>query len=106
MREAKRYSPEVKIAAVEKFLSGESKTVVIEQFGISNRGLFNKWLAAYRLHGVEGLKPKPLGRPVKNRDQRLETDAEKIYRLEMENAVLKKFLALRAETKAAQKIKR
>ena len=106
MSKNKIYSTELKLAAVEKFLAGASKSSVVQEFQISTYNIFNRWVVAYRNEGPEGLKPKPKGRRKRNLLAMPETDAEKIYRLEMENAVLKKFLALRSQAKAAQQIKR
>jgi hypothetical protein len=46
------------------------------------------------LLGAEGLALKPRGRPKKDLSRKPETEAEKIFRLEMEVAVLKKYNAL------------
>ena len=106
MAENKYYSPQVKLAAVEKFLAGTTKTEVIVEFGISTRSVFNKWLAIYRLDGAKALVGKVKGRPKRSVDQGQETLEAKVYRLEMENAVLKKFHALMAKEEAALKAKR
>lgn len=102
----KKYSGEVKLAAVEKFLAGAVKTEVMAEFNITTRAMLNKWVAVYRDQGVEGLNPKPKGRPKKNTNPALETDSEKIFRLEMEVAVLKKLIALESQEEAAQLAKR
>lgn len=102
----KKYSPQVKLAAVEKFLGGALKTEVMAQFDISTRAILNKWVAIYRVEGVQGLDAKPKGRPKKNVDRSAESDAEKIFRLEMENAVLKKLIALESRDQAALLAKR
>jgi transposase-like protein len=106
MAESKHYSSEVKLAAVERVLTGVSKSEVIVEFGISNRSLLNKWLVLYRLDGAKGLVGKPKGRPKRSVDLSPETLEQKVYRLEMENAVLKKFHALMAKEEAALKAKR
>lgn len=102
----KKYSAEVKLAAVEKFLAGAVKPDVMLEFNISTRAMLNKWLAIYRDHGAEGLIAKPKGRPKRPKDQLPETDAEKIHRLEFENAVLKKLIALESQAEAALLAKR
>lgn len=104
VREIKIYPQQLKVAAVEKFLAGTSKTDIVLEFGISARSLFDKWVAAYRKDGPSGLAPKPKGRkPSVVGTESLEA---KVYRLEMENALLKKFQALVAEEKAARPSKR
>jgi transposase len=102
----KHYSFELKLAAVEKFIAGSTKAEVLFEFDISTRALFNKWLASYRLHGVDGLKSKARGRPKRTFDPMLESDAEKIWRLEMEIEVLKKLIALTSQEEEAQLAKR
>lgn len=106
MAEIKEYSSQVKLAAVERFLAGVSKSEVIVEFGISNRSLLNKWLAIYRRQGAQGLVAKAKGRPKRSVDLSPETLEQKVYRLEMENAVLKKFHALMAKEEAVLKAKR
>ncbi|MDP1711552.1 MAG: helix-turn-helix domain-containing protein [Candidatus Nanopelagicaceae bacterium] len=104
VRENKSYSQQLKQAAVEKFLAGTPKAEIIDEFEISTRAVFDKWVAAYRKDGPAGLAPKPNGRkPSVVGKESLE---QKVYRLEMENALLKKFQALVAEKKAAQPSKR
>jgi len=104
VREKRKYSQELKVEGVEKFLAGTPKSDVIAEFGISTRTLFNTWVATYRKDGPSGFVPKPRGhKPSMVGSESLEA---KIYRLEMENTVLKKFQALMAEKKAAQPAKR
>ena len=104
VRENKIYPQQLKLAAVEKFLAGTSKTDIVLEFGISARSLFDKWVAAYRKDGPPGLAPKPKGRkPLMVGKESLEA---KVYRLEMENALLKKFQALMTQEAAAQPSKR
>ena len=104
VREIKIYPHQLKQAAVEKFLAGTSKTDIVFEFGISGRSLFDKWVATYRKDGPDGLAPKPKGRkPAVVGHESLEA---KLYRLEMENALLKKFRALMAKEEAAQPSKR
>lgn len=104
VRENRIYSQQLKQAAVEKFLAGTPKSEIIFEFGISTRSLFDRWVAAYRKDGPSGLVPKPKGRkPSVVGKESLE---QKVYRLEMENVLLKKFQALMAEDRAAQPSKR
>ncbi len=102
----RNYSQQEKIAAVELFLSGVSKADVVEQFQISSRSIFTKWVALYRDFGPEGLMVKSRGRPKKVIENKAETDAQRIYRLELENAVLKKSIALLASEDLAHKTRR
>lgn len=100
----KHYSAETKLAAVQMFLEGATKSEVMQQFAIQSRGVLNKWLAIYREHGAEGLEPKTKGRPKQTVSD--ETDAQRIGRLEMEVEVLKKYNALLAEEDYARNKKR
>jgi len=102
----KTFSAETKLAAVEMFLAGSVKTEVMAQFNITTRAMLDKWVVIYRNQGPEGLKAKSRGRPKKNSDPGSETDAEKIFRLEMEVEVLKKLIALRSQEEAALLTKR
>ena len=104
VRENKRYSQQLKVAAVEKFLAGTPKPDILLEFGISTRALFNSWVLAYRKDGPAGLVPKPRGR--KPSLVGSETLEQKVYRLEMENALLKKYEALVIEDQAARPSKR
>lgn len=104
VKEKKFYSEELKVAAVEKFLAGTPKTQIILEFGITNRSIFDKWVAIYRKDGPSALVAKPKGR--KLFVEGTETLEAKVYRLEMENALLKKFQALMTEKEAAQPSKR
>lgn len=93
----KVYPVELKIAAVEAFLSGSSTTEVVARFEISDRSIFNKWLAAYRVDGLAGLHPKKKGRPTRVVSTGSESLEEEVLRLRLENAVLKKLEALMIE---------
>jgi len=89
-----------KVAAVEKFLAGKAKADVLVEFGITSRAVLNKWIVAYRADGVLGLVDKPRGRKPRGKDLASQALEERIYHLERENAVLKKFHALMDEQKA------
>jgi transposase-like protein len=104
VRENKIYPQHLKVAAVEKFLAGTPKSQILLEYEISTRSLFNKWVAAYRKDGPEGLVAKTKGpKPSVVGTESLE---QKIYRLEMENALLKKFQALMAKEQQARPSKR
>ncbi|MCX6972185.1 MAG: IS630 family transposase [Verrucomicrobia bacterium] len=56
---------EIRMRAVRRVQEGESPEVVIASLGMSRACIYN-WLAAYRAHGWDGLRAKPLlGRPGK-----------------------------------------
>ena len=56
------FSPELKLAAVERVLSGESSRAVAYSLGMPNNMSVLSWLRAYREKGYEGLQSKPKGR--------------------------------------------
>ena len=96
VRKNQSYPLELKIAAARAVvLEGQSVETVLGRFGISTRSVLTRWVQAYRDDGEDGLRPKKRGRPAA--ESRPETDAEKIARLEMENAALKKLAALVAQ---------
>lgn len=101
-----KFSYEEKLAAVEILAAGATKTEVMQRLSIPSRAVLNKWFASYRLEGPEALAPKPKGRRPKDKTQVQETDAQRIIRLEMELAVLKKYNALLAAEDYAQRTKR
>jgi transposase-like protein len=104
VRENKSYPQHLEVAAVGKFLAGTPKSQILLEYEISTRSLFNKWVAAYRKDGPEGLVAKTKGpKPSVVGTESLE---QKIYRLEMENALLKKFQALMAKEQQARPSKR
>jgi transposase-like protein len=80
------YGVEVKEEAVRLFLEeGLTYHAIAERLGIRKAERIEKWVQAYRQEGALGLH-KVKGRPRKKEDQ-----AAYIARLEMENALLKKF---------------
>lgn len=86
------YSTQLKVAAVEAFLAGMSKSDVLVKYGINNMAVLDRWVRTYRDGGPDSLLPKPKGRPRKV--SRPETLEEENARLRMEVAVLKKLEAL------------
>ena len=104
VKENKTYPQHLKVAAVEKFLAGTPKSQILLEFEISTRALFNKWVTTYRKDGPESLVAKAKGpKPLVVGTESLE---QKIYRLEMENALLKKFQAPMANEQQARPSKR
>jgi transposase-like protein len=89
------YTAEVKEQAVRMFLEeGMTYQVIADRLEIRDSKRIKRWVHDYRSEGALGLH-KAKGRPKKVEDQ-----AAYIARLEMENALLKKFHAeLRKLTK-------
>lgn len=100
------YSAETKLAAARMHVDeGQTLPATMQHFGIRNRTQLKDWCALYRNGGPEALEPRPRGRrrkpevtaPVE------ETLDERCRRLEVENAYLKKSIALAEERRRALK---
>lgn len=102
----KDYPVEIKLEAVRLFLEeGKTHRAIIEELNIRDAGRLDKWLAKYRKFGEAALgkrRPKSegakLGRPKKE-----EAHSRYVARLEMENALLKKFRTELREVPLAQR---
>jgi transposase len=102
----KDYPVGVKLEAVRLFLEeGKTRRVIIEELGINDVRRVGKWLSKYRQFGEAGQgkrnpksKGTKLGRPKKE-----EAPARYVARLEMENALLKKFRTELREVQLAQR---
>ena len=82
-----QYSKETKLLAVQMFLEqGQSQREIAQTLGLPRKELVEQWLHRYRREGGEGFD-KPIGRPRKIP----QTPQAYVERLEMENALLKKF---------------
>lgn len=96
-----RHTYEVKRLIVERFLAGESKPELAQEFQLSSPKLIEAWVRRYRAEGEEGLRPKPKGRPRKDgvEPARQISELERVQRenerLRAENAYLKKLRDLR-----------
>jgi transposase len=91
-----KYPFELKLAAVQAFDSGTSRHELLARFEIRNMTQLDNWLSAYRRGGEDALRPKRRGRPARTVASE-ETVDQKIARLQMENAALKKLHALVVE---------
>lgn len=80
------YSLELKLEAIRLSASGLTHAEVTERLGIRDSNRVKNWRWQYKREGVLGLKKPRLGRLPKREN----TEAY-IRRLEMENALLKKF---------------
>ena len=80
------YSLELKLEALKLIEDGLTQTEVTERLGIRDPKRVKNWLWVYRREGILGLKKPRRGRPPKR-----ENTKSYIHRLEMENALLKKF---------------
>jgi transposase-like protein len=81
------FSKEIKLQAVQMCLEqNKTHTEAAQELGLTGGELVKKWVRRYRREGEEGFD-KPIGRPRKA----LQTPQAYVARLEMENALLKKF---------------
>jgi transposase-like protein len=86
----KHYSKEIKLEAVRLFREGKSHGEISAALGIRDKQRTKKWVRAYREQGADAFqknskKGKGGRRPKKTNPQAY------VARLEMENALLKKF---------------
>lgn len=58
-----RYSYELKREIVQRFLSGEAKLALAQEYGLPSPKTIEPWLRRYRAEGEDGLRPNPIGRP-------------------------------------------
>jgi transposase-like protein len=101
-REGMRHYPiEVKLEAVRLFLEeGRTRAEITKILGLGSAGRVKIWVSQYR-HEKDAFK-KPIGRPRKQ-GEGVESAAEELKRLRMENDLLKK---LHAELRKLELAKR
>jgi transposase-like protein len=81
------YSKEMKLLAVQMcIVQGKTHAAAAQELGQPRGELVEQWVRRYRREGEAGFD-KPIGRPRK----RPQTPQAYIARLEMENALLKKY---------------
>jgi transposase-like protein len=81
------YSKEIKLLAVQMSQEeGKTQQEIAERLGLPRKELVEDWLQRYRREGDAGFD-KAIGRPRKTP----QTQQAYVARLEMENALLKKF---------------
>ena len=108
------YSPKLKREMIDKvLLEGCSQQSVCLDYGLSNQGLLNNWIAQYKKNGYtllekrRGRVPKMGSKPKKKPEEMTELEqlqAENEY-LRSENAILKKLRELRLRDEKEQEEK-
>ncbi|WP_115606575.1 IS3 family transposase [Actinobacillus ureae] len=64
MGKKQKYSPEFKLTVIQAVKKGQfSAESASLHFGIANSGSISQWLQAFEKQGINGLLPKPKGRP-------------------------------------------
>jgi transposase len=97
------YPAEVKLEAVRLFYEeGKSQGAITQALGVRDPGRVRKWLRAYRREGVEAFNPAARKKSPGRRPKK-ENSEKYIARLEMENALLKKFHTELREVRLAQR---
>lgn len=93
------YAFETKLEVVLRFLGGETKIALAQEFGMSSPKTVSVWARRYEREGEDGLRPKPKGRPRKAEP----AEMSELERVQQENeylrvkvAYLEKLKALRA----------
>ena len=82
----KHYSREIKVEAMRLYFEeGWTQQQIADKLGVSSRKRIEVWVSQYRREGIEVFS-KAKGRPRKTEDRQAY-----IARLEMENALLKKY---------------
>lgn len=93
------YSFEVKLLAVQRFLSGELAAELATELGLSSPVLLKTWARIYRREGEDGLRPKPRGRPP-GVSSSVPDQVGELDRLRRENARLQAEVAFLGEVRA------
>jgi transposase len=93
------FSFEFKLDAVQRFLSGENKVGLARELQLSSPKLIDKWAGKYRAEGEDGLRVKPKGRPMRNRDSERKPESE-LQRLRRENERLRAEVAFLGKVQA------
>lgn len=95
------YSVAFKHCLIQQVQLGQSLTEVSITHNLPTPSLLSNWLKAYKDSGINGLKPKPRGRPInkKNVNHLDKADSEK-----SKEALLKELAYLRAENDYLKKL--
>ena len=96
-----QYAQEIRLEAVRLFYEeGMTRRAIAEKLGLRNERRVKEWVKIYRRKGIGGFSQVKHGRPPKKENTKVY-----VARLEMENALLKKFhTELRNEALAKRNI--
>lgn len=93
------YSFACKREVVQRFLAGETKVALAQEYQLSSPKLVGVWVGIWRRQGDDGLRPKPTGRPrLREPEGELERLQQENERLRAEVAYLGKLRALTTRT--------
>lgn len=101
-RTKQTFTFEIKREVVQRFLAGESRITLAQEFAVASPKTIQAWARTYRAEGEEGLRPKPKGRPRTEPNEpahgldELQRLRRENARLRAENAYLGKLRALKA----------
>jgi transposase len=93
------YSFELKLNAVQRYISGETRVALAKELELSSPHLIAVWAGQYRAQGEEGLRPKPKGRPRTKPEAPTQPEPE-LQRLRRENERLRAEVAFLGKVKA------
>ena len=93
------FSFELKREIVQRFLAGETKQALAEEYALSSPKLIARWTQTYRTAGEDGLRPKPKGRPPRDPNA-LGRQACELERLRRENERLRAEVAYLGKLRA------
>ena len=96
---------EVKRDIVRRFLAGETKIALAQEYALSSPQLVGAWVRRYRAEGEDGLRPKPTGRPRRDPDTPARAESE-LDRLRRENERLRAEVAYLGKLRALTAPKR
>lgn len=96
----KRVVPfELKLEVVQRFLAGETKMALAQEFALSSPQVIEAWTKIYRTDGEDGLRPKAKGRPKRDPTSPVREESE-LERLRRENERLRAEVAYLGKLRA------
>ncbi len=90
---------ELKREIVQRFMAGETKVALAQEYALSSPQLIQRWARTYRAEGDDGLRPKPKGRPKRNPEAPVRAESE-LERLQRENERLRAEVAYLGKLRA------